>query len=484
VTDAALGRAAENGATHAAVRLMHARHVRTTTVDGVAHQSMDTTDIGMGVRVRVGGSEGVAWTDEMTVDGAARVAAEAVALARAATVLGPAGPEPVAAPVQREVTWHDGSRIDPCAVTAAERLGLLRRWSAALLACPPVDQVVATVAAAREETCYADLAGTWIRQTRARVHPFVIVAGSRDTGIRRTLRSLGPPTGRGWEYLLGDGWDWDVELAALPAHLEEKLAAPAVEDGPADLVIAPSQLWMPIHETVGHATELDRALGHEASYAGTTFLGPGDVGAFRLGSEQMTIVADRTRPAGLATVGYDDEGVASGSWTLVHEGVLHAFQDDRATAAAVGATRSRGCAYAASPRDRPLSRMPNVSLCPADDGPTTEELIADVTDGYYLEGGDSFSIDDRRTAFQFSVQRAFRIRRGRLAGQVAGLAYRSATVPFWSALAAVGGPVTVTTFGADMCGKGQPLQIAGASHAAPAALFRQIPVVGTDAVHR
>ncbi|WP_312247506.1 TldD/PmbA family protein [Micromonospora sp. D75] len=244
-------------------------------------------------------------------------------------------------------------------------------------------------------------------------------------------------------------------------------------------MIDPSQLWLTIHESVGHATEYDRALGHEMSYAGGTFATPDAAGRLRYGSALMSVDADRSAPHGLATVGFDDEGVAAQSWPLIEAGVLVGFQHDRASAARAGLPRSAGCAYAESYRHTPMARMPNVSLRPAVDGPDTAALIAGVTDGFYLAGSDSWSIDMRRRQFQFTAQRWHRIRNGRLAGQVSGAAYQAETTAFWSALCGLGGEGTWLLSGADMCGKGQPVQAAAASHGCPSAVFRGIDVVDT-----
>jgi TldD protein len=185
-------------------------------------------------------------------------------------------------------------------------------------------------------------------------------------------------------------------------------------------------------------------------------------------------------PYGLATTGFDDEGVAAQSWPLVESGVLTGCQFDRRTAAAIGAPRSVGCAFAESAAHVPLARMPNVSLLPSANGPDTDELISAVGEGIYLVGSDSFSIDTLRDGFQFSAQRAYRIHEGRLAGQLAGVAYQGRTTGFWAALRALGGARSYRTFGADMCGKGQPLQIAAASHGCPTALFQDVRVVNTN----
>jgi TldD protein len=299
------------------------------------------------------------------------------------------------------------------------------------------------------------------------------------SGQIETMDTCAPPAGRGWEFLTGTGWDWDDELAQLPELLTEKMQAPSVQPGAYDLVIDPSNLWLTIHESIGHATELDRALGYEAAYAGTSFATFDQLGSLRYGSEHMHVTADRTARHGLATVGYDDEGVAAQSWDLIRDGLLVGYQLDRRIARLKGFDRSNGCAFADSPARVPVQRMANVSLQPAPGGPSTEELIAGVEDGIYIIGDNSWSIDMQRYNFQFTGQRFFRIRSGRLAGQLRDVAYQATTTDFWSSMDAVGGPQTYVLGGAFNCGKAQPSQTAPVSHGCPAALFRNVNVLNT-----
>jgi TldD protein len=295
------------------------------------------------------------------------------------------------------------------------------------------------------------------------------------------MRTIAPPVGRGWEWLAAGGYDWDGELAQLPELLAEKAAAPSVEAGSYDLVIDPSNLWLTIHESIGHATELDRALGYEANYAGTSFATPDKLGSLRYGSPVMHVTGDRQAEHGLASVGWDDEGVAAQTWDLVRDGVLVGYQLDRRIAAKTGAGRSNGCAYADSPLHVPIQRMANVSLQAAPGGPSTDELIGGVERGIYIVGDKSWSIDMQRYNFQFTGQRFYRIENGRLAGQLRDVAYQSVTTDFWGSMEAVGGPQTYVLGGAFNCGKGQPGQVAPVSHGCPSALFRQVRILNTIA---
>jgi TldD protein len=298
-------------------------------------------------------------------------------------------------------------------------------------------------------------------------------------GRFETMRTLAPPAGRGYEYLTGTGWDFAAELAEIPELLAAKLAAPSVEAGRYDLVIDPSNLFLTIHESIGHATELDRALGYEAAYAGTSFATFDKLGKLQYGSPIMRVTGDRTTEHGLATIGYDDEGVAGQSWDLITGGVLAGYQLDRRIARLMGLGRSNGCAFADSPGHMPIQRMANVSLQPAAGGPSTQELIAGVTDGIYIVGDKSWSIDMQRYNFQFTGQRFFRIKNGQLAGQLRDVAYQATTTDFWNSMEAVGGPQTYVLGGAFNCGKGQPGQVAPVSHGCPSVVMRGIRILNT-----
>jgi TldD protein len=300
-----------------------------------------------------------------------------------------------------------------------------------------------------------------------------------ESGRFETMDSLAPPVGRGWEFLTGEGWDWDAEIDEIPQLLAEKMKATSVEAGTYDLVVDPSNLWLTIHESIGHATELDRALGYEAAYAGTSFATFDKLGSLAYGSGHMHVTGDRTAEHGLSTVGFDDEGVAGQQWDLVRDGVLVGYQLDRRMAKLKGLGRSNGCAFADSANRVPVQRMANVSLQPAVNGPSTAELIAGVERGIYIVGDKSWSIDMQRYNFQFTGQRFFEIRSGRLLGQLRDVAYQATTTDFWGSMDAVGGPQTYVLGGAFNCGKAQPGQTAPVSHGCPTAVFRGIKILNT-----
>ena len=480
LADAALDRARALGASHADLRVERVREQVVRLRDGRLDGTNDGEDVGLAVRVVHDGAWGFAAGVDLTVAGAVRLAEQAVALARVSRPLATERVELAPEPVHGPAGWVSSYEVDPFGVDDAEKIGLLAERSARLLAATSVDHVDASSYAVKEQKFYADLTGTTTVQQRVRIEPgLTVVAVDPGTGAFETLTSIAPPVGRGWEYLRGTGWDWTSELDALPDQLAERLRAPSVEPGRYDLVVDPSNLWLTIHESVGHATELDRALGYEANYAGTSFATFDRLGTLRYGSPLMHVTGDRTVEHGLASVGWDDEGVEAQAWDLVRDGVLVGYQLDRAMAQQKGFGRSNGCAFADSPSHVPVQRMANVSLAPDPGGPDVNGLVAGVEDGLYVVGDKSWSIDMQRYNFQFTGQRFYRIRNGRLAGQVKDAAYQATTTDFWGSLTALGGPATYLLAGAFNCGKAQPGQVAAVSHGAPAAVFEQVRILNT-----
>ncbi|TQM16081.1 TldD/PmbA family protein [Pseudonocardia kunmingensis] len=482
LADAALGRARALGAQHADVRVERILSQGIDLRDGSVTAVSDTTTVGLAVRVIVDGVWGFASHVELTRERAAATAERAVAVARTLAPVAVERVERADEPVHAGAEWVSPYEVDPFAVPTREKIALLTEWSQRLLAADGVDHARVGVAQVREHKFYADTAGTRTVQQRVRIEPSITAtAVDRAAGGFETMSSIAPPVGRGWEYLTGTGWNFDDELAAIPELLAEKTKAPSVQAGAYDLVIDPSNLWLTIHESVGHATEYDRAIGYEAAYAGTSFATPDRLGTLRYGSEHMHVTGDRTVPHGLASIGFDDDGVATGEWDLVRDGVLVGYQLDRTFAPRLGLDRSNGCAFADSPHHVPIQRMANVSLRPdpARDT-TTDELIGGVERGIYVVGDKSWSIDMQRYNFQFTGQRFYRIEGGRLAGQLRDVAYQATTTDFWGSMDAVGGPSTWQLHGAMNCGKAQPGQIAAVSHGCPAARFRGVNVLNTQ----
>ena len=476
LADAALSRARDLGAEHVDFRLERVRRQTLRLSDGRLETAADADDLGIAVRVVKDGTWGFAAGIDLTADAAVRVAEQAVEVAKVAAAINRERIELAAEPAHGERVWVSSYEIDPFGVPIGEKVALLTDWSRRLLGDDRVAHADASLTQVKENKFYADAAGTVTTQQRVRLAPVVNAVGLHEGGFE-TMRSLAPPVGRGYEYLTGSVWDWEGELAAIPEHLAEKIAAPSVEPGTYDLVIDPSNLWLTIHESIGHATELDRALGYEAAYAGTSFATPDKLGSLRYGSAVMNVVGDRTAEHGLSTVGYDDEGVEAQRWDIIRDGLFVGYQTDRRIAHLTGRDRSNGCAFADAPSSMPLQRMANVSLQPAEGGPSTEELISGVERGIYVVGDKSWSIDMQRYNFQFTGQRFYRIENGRLAGQLRDAAYQASTTDFWNSMEAVGGPETYVLGGAFNCGKGQPGQVAPVSHGAPSALFRGVNIL-------
>ncbi|MGE0783387.1 TldD/PmbA family protein [Mycolicibacterium sp.] len=481
LADAALSAATQAGASHADLRIHSIRGETIQLRDGGLETAVVDHEIGLAVRVIVDGTWGFASHAELSTGAAADTARRAVKVARTLAALNAERIELAPEPVYRDVSWVSDYRIDPFAVPVEDKIAVLEDYSGRLLAADGVDHVSAMLHAAKEQTFYADTFGTSITQQRVRVLPSLdAVAVDAAAGSFEAMSTLAPPVARGWEAVAGDTvWDWTGELAELPTLLAEKVKAPSVVAGPTDLVIDPTNLWLTIHESIGHATEYDRAIGYEAAYAGTSFATPDKLGSMRYGAPMMNVTADRTVEYGLATVGFDDEGVRAQSWDLVRDGIFVGYQLDRVFAPRLGVARSNGCSYADSAHHVPIQRMANVSLQPGPEDLSTEDLIARVSDGIYIVGDKSWSIDMQRYNFQFTGQRFFRIRDGKLDGQVRDVAYQATTTNFWGAMEAVGGQSTWQLGGAFNCGKAQPGQVAAVSHGCPSALFRGINVLNT-----
>jgi TldD protein len=479
---AALQRTKDFTVEHADFRLERIRTQDLSLRDGTLQGAADNEQLGFAVRVVLNGTWGFAATDVLTKESAVRAAEEAIHVAQIAKPINSESitlaPEPVHAGKQ----WVSPYDVDPFTIPMSDKVALLADWSTKLQRDPVVAHVSANLRQVFENKFYADTAGTMTTQQRVRLHPVLEGYAVDDSSGRfDSMRTLAPPVGRGWEYLTGTGWDWDTELAELPGLLAEKLSAPSVEPGTYDLVVDPSNLWLTIHESIGHATELDRALGYEANYAGTSFATVDKLGSLRYGSDVLHVTGDRTVEHGLATIGYDDEGTQTQQWDLIKDGVLVGYQLDRRMAPMLGMDRSNGCAFADSPHHIPIQRMANVSVMPAADDVSTDDLIGDVERGIYVLGDKSWSIDMQRYNFQFTGQRFYRIENGRLAGQLRDVAYQATTTEFWGSMAAVGGPETWVLGGAFNCGKAQPGQVAPVSHGCPPALFRGIRILNTTA---
>ncbi len=486
VLGAALDAAKRAGAAYADARVVTRRDQHVGTREDHVVDVGDDESYGVGVRVLVvapalGGGATQSWgfaASARVDEASAALAAErAVAIARADA--GPRKRPIVLAPVARyRDRWSTPLAIDPFDVSIAEKAALLRDAWAAARAVKGVKYMDGGARALAEEKTFASTEGSLIAQRIVRVEAGYTVTATDDAGDAVTRAHELPPRQAGWEHVARSTLRADARKIAEDAV--EKLRAPRLAPGKRDLVLAPSNLWLVIHESIGHSTELDRALGYEANFAGTSFATPDQIGKLEIARDTLDFVADKTTPGGLATSGYDDDGEKTQRWKLVERGKLAAFQTTREQAAWIGEKRSRGCSYAEDWRSVPFQRMPNVSLAPAERDVSLEDLIAGVDDGVLVSGDGSWSIDHQRYNFQFGGQTFHAIRGGKLAGALRDVAYQSNTIDFWHACDAVGGARHVELHGTMVDGKGEPEQSNPVSHGCPPARFRGIQVLDTS----
>ncbi len=478
--EVALAHAARLGASYADIRISRYRRESIATRERHVQNVSRSASYGLGLRVLVNGAWGFAACNRVE-PGAARAAAEqAVAIARANGAL--ATRKVVLAPVERVVTtWTSAFTRDPFEVPLDTKIAFLMKLNETALGVAGVSFVSSQVLFVDEQKYFASSEGSRITQRLVRTYPqFTTTAADRASGDFQTRAVVDRAQLVGYEYVEDHPWLADAERAGH--EVVEKLKSRPVSAGRYDIVVDPSQLFLCIHESVGHSTELDRALGWEANMAGTSFLRPGDAGTLRFGSKIVNLVADRTQPGGLATTGYDDEGVKADRWHLVRDGMFVDWQTTRELAPLVGQGRSHGCLHADSWASVPFPRMPNVSLQPAAAEVTLDALVSDVKRGLFIEGRGVSSIDQQRYNFQFGGAVIREIRDGKLGAMVRDAAYQSRTPDFWASCDGVGGPASYRLWGTSADGKGEPGQTNAASHGCPPARFRQVTVLNTAAL--
>ena len=479
IAEAALARAAALGASYADIRVNRYRRESIATREQQVQNVSRSMSYGFGLRVLVDGAWGFAAANTV-VPGAARSAAEqAVAIARANASLAPR--KVVLADADKVITtWTSAFKKDPFEVPLETKIAFLLKLNQTALV-PGVSFVSSQILFADEQKFFASSEGSRITQRLVRTYPqFTTTAADRASGDFQTRGVVDRAKLLGYEYVEDYPWFADAEKAGH--EVVEKLKSKPVGAGRYDLVVDPSQLFLAIHESVGHSTELDRALGYEANLAGTSFLKSTDAGKLRFGSNIVNLVGDRTQPGGLATTGYDDEGVKSEQWHIVRDGMFVDWQTTRELAPLVGQKRSHGCLHSDSWSSVPFPRMPNVSLQPAATEVTLDNLFADIKRGLFIEGRGVSSIDQQRYNFQFGGAVIREIRDGKLGAMVKDAAYQSRTPDFWASCDGVGGPATYELWGTSADGKGEPGQTNAVSHGCPPARFRNITVLNTAAV--
>jgi len=485
----ALDVAKSGGASYADVRVSARRQQNVNVRDRIVLGVSDVDTFGMGVRTLVDGAWGFAATSQLTRDSVASIATAAIGQAKAnrASQLRPVVLAPT--PGNQVGEWKSPITTDPFTVAIPDKVAVLLAATEAALKVKGVRTANASMFFLREEKSLMTSEGSYIVQTIYRTSPSIAVtAVSSDfTDFQSVSSNDIAPMGLGYEHVL------NAKLAdRAPQYAEwavQKLSAKPVEPGRYDLLLHPSNLWLTIHEVIAHPTELDRALGFEANYAGTSFVAPpaAVLGKLKYGTPLMNIVGDREQPGSLGAIGWDDEAVKPVKFDIVKDGIFVDYQTTREQATmmadyykSVGKpVRSYGCSYAQSWADVQFQRMPNVSLLPGNTDDTWESLIAKMDRGIAIVGDGSFSIDQQRYNGQFAGQVFYEVRGGMIVGMLKDVAYQFRTPDFWGSLKAIGGPRSYELGGAFGDAKGQPGQSNSVSHGCVPSLFGQVNIINT-----
>lgn len=477
LADAALSLAKRLGAEYADIRINRYRLETITTRERQVQNVSRGQNAGFGVRVLVKGTWGFAASPLMTAEEVSRVTREAIEIAKANSAFQTKPIRLVPAP-KATGSWKSPFERDPFDVPVDEKIQFLMKLNEAALSTKGVSFVNSSLAWVNEQKFLATSDGTRTEQYLIRGLPNFTVTATAP-GDFQTRSALAQGQLIGYEYT--QNYDWIGEAKQAGEEAVEKLKAKPIEAGKYDLVLHPSHLFLTIHESVGHSTELDRALLMEANYAGTSFLTPDKTGKLQFGSKIVNFFADRNQKHGLASVGWDDEGVPGQRWDIVKDGTFVGWQTTRDLAPLIGEKQSRGCLHADSWSSVPFPRMPNVSLAPSKDNTSAEDLIGGVEKGIMIHGRGSYSIDQQRYNFQFGGQTFWEIKNGKVVGMLKDVAYQSRTTDFWNACDALGGEATYLLPGTFNDGKGEPGQSNAVSHGCPVARFRGINVLNTAA---
>ncbi|WP_298311407.1 TldD/PmbA family protein [uncultured Aquimarina sp.] len=497
MADVALNTAKSLGATYADARIGRYLNQYVFTREDKVQNVVNTESFGIGIRVIVNGTWGFASTNSVTEDGIKKATDQAVAIAKANSKIQKV--EVQLAPVKShgEVTWKTPIKKDFKDVPVSEKVDLLLSANAAALK-NGANYVNSGLFMVNEQKYFASTDGSYIDQDVHRIWPtFTVTAIDKGTGKFKSRQAMSAPMGMGYEYMDGlaseklkgpeglnlyrNSYDIveDATLAAKQA--KARLTAKSVEAGKYDLVLEPNHLGLTIHESVGHPLELDRVLGYEANYAGTSFatLDKWKTKNFKYGSDIVNLVADKTQVGSLGAVGYDDEGVKTKKWDLVRNGVLTNYQAIRDQVHMIDQNESHGCCYSQSWNDVQFQRMPNVSLEPGKEKYSIDDMIKDVEKGIYIAGRGSYSIDQQRYNFQFGGTVFYEIKNGKIVGMLDDVAYQSNTQEFWNSCAKICDKDDYRMFGSFFDGKGQPSQISAVSHGSSTTRFNGVNVINT-----
>ena len=497
LADVALNTARSLGASYADARIGRYLNQYVFTREDKVQNVVNTESFGVGVRVIANGTWGFASTNDVTDAGIKKATQQAVAIAKANSKI---QTDPVVlAPVKAhgEVSWKTPLKKDFREVPVSEKVELLLDANAAAMNAG-ANFVNSALFMVNEQKYFASTDGSYIDQDIHRIWPtFGVTAIDREAGKFKSRQALSAPMGMGYEYMDGldseklkspagfnlyrNSYDIIEDATTAAKQAKEMLTAESVQPGKYDLVLEPNHLGLTIHESVGHPLELDRVLGYEANYAGTSFatLDKWKAGDFKYGSDIVNIVADKTQPHSLGAVGYDDEGVKTKKWDLIRNGILVNYEAIRDQVSILGQDESHGCCYAQSWNDVQFQRMPNVSLEAGKEPYSVEEMIKDVEKGIYIAGRGSYSIDQQRYNFQFGGTVFYEIKDGKIVGMLNDVAYQSNTQEFWNSCAKICDEKDYRLFGSFFDGKGQPSQVSAVSHGSSTARFNGANVINT-----
>jgi TldD protein len=484
----ALNAAKLAGASYADARIARYRDNQVFTREQQIINVVDQDSMGCGVRALVDGTWGFAATRTLTKAGVVAAAREAAGIAKANRVARDRAVQLAPAQSYPDASWVTPHTVDPFTIPVEQKADLLLKANAEAMKVPGVKFVFSGLFFRKQERNYANSEGSVINQIVLQSWPLMqITAVAPDFSDFQNRGNVVPPAGRGFEYvgecdLAGNAGKWGEEAA-------QKLKAKPVDVGRYDLVLDPSHLWLTIHESIAHPTELDRAMGYEANYAGTSFVAPPEqfLGKFKYGPAFMNVRGNRSEVGALATIGYDDEGVKPEDFLIIKNGVVNDYQTTREQASWLKwwydqqkqPARSHGCSYADSWASVQFQRMPNVSLMPGEQDTKWEDLIAATDRGIAIVGDGSFSIDQQRFNAQFGGQVFHEIRGGKIVGMLKDVAYQMRTPDFWNAMDMIGGKSSYRIGGSFFDGKGQPGQVNAVSHGSVPARFKQINVINT-----
>ncbi len=497
LAETALNAARDKGATYTDVRIGRYLQQYLFTREKQVQNIVNGESYGIGIRVIANGTWGFSATSDVTPEGIAKCAATAVAIAKANSKF---QKEPVVLAAQKGVgdkAWKTPLTKNAFEIPVREKIDLLMKVNGAAMD-NGANFVTSNLFFVNEQKYFASTDGSFIDQDVHRIWPtFTVTVTDKASGKFKTRDAISSPMGMGYEYLDGlasekiagpnglvgyrNAYDMVEDAIMAAKQAKEKVTAKSVVPGKYDLVLDPNHLGLTIHESVGHPTELDRVLGYEANYAGTSFatLDKWKTKNFNYGSKLVNIVADKTQAHTLGAVGYDDEGVPCKEWDIIKDGILVNYQAIRDQVQILGEKESHGCCYADDWSSVQFQRMPNISLKPGTEKRSVLDMIKGVEKGIYIVGRGSYSIDQQRYNFQFGGQVFYEIKNGEIAGMLDDVAYQSNTQEFWNSCVQLCDKDDYRTFGSFFDGKGQPAQISAVSHGSATTRFNGVNVINT-----